>query len=121
RYRAWENVALPLVFSGTSAEDRKRAALPLLERVGLSGRAEHSPSELSGGEQQRVAVARALVTNPRLLLCDEPTGNLDSVNSDRVMDVLCEVHGQGTTILIVTHDEALAQRYATRILRMADG
>jgi len=121
RYKAWENVALPMVFAGASAEARRAKALPLLELVGLAGRADHTPAELSGGEQQRVAVARALVCDPPLLLCDEPTGNLDSANSARVMDVIRSVYAKGTTVLIVTHDEALAHAHATRIIRMADG
>lgn len=121
RYKAWENVALPLVFAGASAAERRARAMPLLELVGLGARADHTPAEMSGGEQQRVAVARALVLDPPLLLCDEPTGNLDSANSARVMDVIRTAHARGTTVMIVTHDEALAQANATRIIRMADG
>ena len=121
RFPAWENVALPLIFSGVARKERRRRALELLERVGLSGRADHSPSELSGGEQQRVAFARSLVSSPELLLADEPTGNLDSRTSAEVMTLLDEACAAGTTIVMVTHDEALATRHADEVLRMADG
>jgi putative ABC transport system ATP-binding protein len=119
--RAWENVALPLVFQGMGRAERRRRAHDLLERVGLSRRANHVPSELSGGEQQRVAIARALVNNPRMLLCDEPTGNLDSTTSGQILELLRETHAGGTTLVMVTHDAGLASSYASRTLRMADG
>ena len=119
--RAWENVALPLVFQGLGRADRKRRAHELLERVGLGKRANHVPSEMSGGEQQRVAIARALVNEPRMLLCDEPTGNLDTATSGQIMDLLNEAHRAGTTLVMVTHDPVLADTHAQKTLRMADG
>ncbi|MBZ0135462.1 MAG: ABC transporter ATP-binding protein [Planctomycetes bacterium] len=119
--RAWENVALPLVFQGLSRVERRKRAQELLERVGLENRANHVPSELSGGEQQRVAIARSLVNDPKLLLCDEPTGNLDTSTSAQIMDLLLESHRAGTTLVMVTHDPALAEKHAQRTLRMADG
>ena len=121
RLRAWENVGLPLVFAGCGRAERKRTALAMLERVGLSGRANHQPGQLSGGEQQRVAVARALVNNPRLLLCDEPTGNLDSETSAEIMELIVQTNRDGNTVLMVTHDPELAAKHATRTLRMTDG
>ncbi len=121
RFPAWENVALPLIFSGVARKERRTRALALLERVGLASRADHSPSELSGGEQQRVAFARSLVSSPELLLADEPTGNLDSRTSAEVMTLLDEACEAGTTIVMVTHDEALATRHAHEVLRMDDG
>ena len=119
--RAWENVALPLVFQGVGRFERKKRAHELLERVGLEKRAGHVPSELSGGEQQRVAIARALVNNPKLLLCDEPTGNLDTSTSDQIMELLLESHRAGTTLVMVTHDPDLAEQHTDRTLKMADG
>ncbi|MCC7509535.1 MAG: ABC transporter ATP-binding protein [Planctomycetes bacterium] len=119
--RAWENVALPLVFQGAGRLERKRRATELLERVGLSKRANHVPSQMSGGEQQRVAIARSLVNNPRMLLCDEPTGNLDTATSEQIMAILRDAHQGGTTLVMVTHDPDLAATYASRTLRMADG
>lgn len=118
---AWENVSLPLVFAGVKRAERRKRAGELLERVGLDRRAGHKPTELSGGEQQRVAFARALVSNPKLLLGDEPTGNLDSATSQQIMRLIVEENQRGTTIIMVTHDPDLAERYATRIVRMADG
>lgn len=119
--RAWENVALPLVFQGLGRADRKRRSHELLERVGLGKRTNHVPSEMSGGEQQRVAIARALVNEPRMLLCDEPTGNLDTATSGQIMDLLNEAHRAGTTLVMVTHDPVLADTHAQKTLRMADG
>jgi putative ABC transport system ATP-binding protein len=119
--RAWENVALPLVFQGLGRLERKKRAHELLERVGLDKRANHIPSELSGGEQQRVAIARSLVNEPRMLLCDEPTGNLDTSTSGQIMELLNESHRAGTTLVMVTHDPVLAEQHARRTLRMADG
>jgi putative ABC transport system ATP-binding protein len=119
--RAWENVALPLVFQGIGRFERKKRAHALLERVGLGKRANHVPSEMSGGEQQRVAIARALVNDPRLLLCDEPTGNLDTATSDQIMALLDESHRAGTTLVMVTHDPELAEKHTQRTLKMADG
>ena len=119
--RAWENVALPLVFQGIGRFERKKRALELMERVGLEKRANHIPSELSGGEQQRVAIARSLVNEPKMLLCDEPTGNLDTSTSEQIMTLLLESHQANTTLVMVTHDPALAEQHAQRTLRMADG
>lgn len=119
--RAWENVALPLVFQGIGRFERRKRAHELLERVGLDKRANHVPSELSGGEQQRVAIARSLVNEPKMLLCDEPTGNLDTSTSGQIMDMLLESHRANTTLVMVTHDPALAEEHAQRTLRMADG
>lgn len=119
--RAWENVSLPLVFAGVPRAERKRRADEMLERVGLARRADHRPTQLSGGEQQRVAFARALISHPRILLGDEPTGNLDSATSEQIMALMVEENRRGTTIVMVTHDPDLAERYASRIVRMADG
>ena len=119
--RAWENVSLPLVFQGIGRFERRKRALELLARVGLEKRADHVPSELSGGEQQRVAIARALVNDPKLMLCDEPTGNLDTATSDQIMELLLESHRAGTTLVMVTHDPDLAEKHTDRTLRMADG
>ena len=121
RFAAWENVSLPLVFAGVRRVERKRRALALLERVGLTSRADHRPSQLSGGEQQRVALARSLVASPRLLLGDEPTGNLDSATSAAILDLLAEAHRGGATVLLVTHDAELAAERAQRVVHMADG
>ena len=121
RYPAWENVALPLVFLGVGRRERRRRAAALLDDVGLAARVDHRPSELSGGEQQRVAFARSLVAEPRLLLADEPTGNLDSETSRQVIGLLQSAHERGTTLLLVTHDHEMAQGTADRVIRMADG
>ncbi|MHC4839577.1 MAG: ABC transporter ATP-binding protein [Planctomycetota bacterium] len=119
--RAWENVSLPLVFMGVGRSERKRKGMELLDRVGLSNRSGHVPNRMSGGEQQRVAIARALVNDPKILLCDEPTGNLDTATSSQIMDLLNDAVSGGTTLVMVTHDPELAERHATRTLRMADG
>jgi predicted ABC-type transport system involved in lysophospholipase L1 biosynthesis ATPase subunit len=119
---ALENVVLPLVFAGRPPRTRREAARRALEAVGLGARLEHRPSELSGGEQQRVAVARALVNDPAVLLADEPTGNLDSATADEIMAMLDRhVRAHGTTLVLVTHDEELAGRYTDRVLRLQDG
>jgi len=118
RTTALENVEIPMVY-GTGRVDRKRAK-QALERVGLGGRANHFPTELSGGEQQRVAVARALINNPALILADEPTGNLDAEAASPVMDLLQSLHAEGRTILLVTHDPAVAS-YASRVILLRDG
>ncbi len=115
-----ENVVTPLLYAGVDEEDGRRRALASLERVGLLGRAEHRPSELSGGEAQRAAIARALVTEPRLILADEPTGNLDSVTGEEIARLLETLHREGRTFVLVTHNDALAQR-AERLVRLRDG
>jgi len=116
----FENVELPLTYRGTGAAERKAAAMAALERVGMSHRVNHYPSQLSGGQQQRVAVARALGGKPSILLADEPTGNLDSKNGDAVMSLLEELHGEGATICMVTHDDRFA-RHAQRQIHLFDG
>ncbi|MEM6956010.1 MAG: ABC transporter ATP-binding protein [Myxococcota bacterium] len=114
--RAWENVALPLTYAGTPRRDRRARAMALLDRLGLADRTDHLPSELSGGQRQRVAIARALVTDPPLILADEPTGNLDSKTTDDVLKLLEEIHREGRTVVVVTHEEEVAQRAARRIV-----
>ncbi len=120
KLNAWENVAQPLVFSGVLLAERRRAAEHMLDRVGLSDRRGHYPSQLSGGQQQRVAVARALVTRPALILADEPTGNLDIASRDSVLALFEELHADGNTIVIVTHDSSIATR-CTRVVKIHDG
>jgi putative ABC transport system ATP-binding protein len=118
---AVENVELPLLLLGKSAGDARSTALDALSAVGLGDRSEHRPSELSGGQQQRVAIARAIVHNPSVILCDEPTGNLDSATSASVMTLLKSINEKmGTTFLLVTHDSDVATQ-CSRILRMEDG
>jgi putative ABC transport system ATP-binding protein len=117
---AAENVELPLLLNGTSSKGARRRALETLDRVGLSRRADHRPNELSGGEQQRVAVARALAIEPALVWADEPTGNLDTTTADRVMGLLRELHGEGLTLVLVTHDRAIGGT-AQRVVEMTDG
>ena len=119
---ARENVSLALAFAGLGKGDRRMRSLELLDRVGLSKRADHLPSELSGGEQQRVSIARAIANEPQVLLADEPTGNLDSSRAAEVMGVLDEMRlRDGKTIVLVTHDRELADRFATRVIRLKDG
>ena len=120
RLTALENVELPMVFAGISPKDRSERAMKAIARVGLSERAVHRPDQLSGGERQRVALARATVMGPRLLLADEPTGNLDSVSGRQILDLLDEMNDQGLTLIVVTHDPAVARR-ADRGLVMTDG
>ncbi len=120
RTSAAENVELPLLYSGVSARERHRRAVEALERVGLADRADHHPNQLSGGQQQRVAIARALVTRPRLILADEPTGNLDSRTSVEVMALLQELGRGGMTVVLVTHEPDIAE-YAARVVTMRDG
>jgi putative ABC transport system ATP-binding protein len=115
-----ENVELPLTYRGMTAEERKERAHASLERVGMTHRANHYPSQLSGGQQQRVAVARAVAGDPAILLADEPTGNLDTRNSESVMDLLRELHRGGATICMVTHDARYAQ-HADRVIALLDG
>jgi putative ABC transport system ATP-binding protein len=116
----WENVELPLTYRGLEAGDRRERVAEALAKVGLTARAKHYPAQLSGGQQQRVAVARALGGRPSLLLADEPTGNLDSKNGDAVMALLRELHGEGATICLVTHDLRHA-RDSQRTIHMFDG
>ncbi|WP_276361129.1 ABC transporter ATP-binding protein [Daejeonella sp. H1SJ63] len=120
RSSSLENVALPLVYAGIGREERERRALHTLESVGLGNRVHHKPNELSGGQRQRVAVARALVNKPSIMLADEPTGNLDTKTSVEIMGLLEEIHSKGNTIILVTHEEDIAQ-HAHRIVRMRDG
>jgi putative ABC transport system ATP-binding protein len=117
---AVENVTFPARFSGVPARIRKERGLELLDRVKLLDRAYHKPSELSGGQQQRVAIARALVNHPALILADEPTGNLDSASGESIMSVLKDLHAEGATVIIVTHDSRLTG-YATQIVQILDG
>jgi len=117
---AWRNVELPLCYSGVGRAERKRRAVKALERVGLGDRLDHRPGELSGGQQQRVAVARALVTDPALILADEPTGNLDSHSTADVLRLFAELHDQGRTIVLITHESDVAES-AQRIVRIFDG
>jgi len=119
---AQENVGLALAFAGLRGQQRRERAANLLDRVGLRDRLEHRPSELSGGEQQRVAIARALANSPKVLLADEPTGNLDSIRAHELLGLLREmVRHDGLTILMVTHDHELANQFANRIILMKDG
>jgi putative ABC transport system ATP-binding protein len=116
----FENVELPLTYRGIKAAERKKRVMDALERVGMAHRAKHLPSQLSGGQQQRVAVARAVAGDPLILLADEPTGNLDSTNGEAVMELLRELHGQGATVCMVTHDPRYA-RHADRQVHLFDG
>jgi len=120
RRSALENVMLPLRFSSVSREAAKNRAVELLKRVGLEDRMEHEPSELSGGQRQRVAIARALINNPSLILADEPTGNLDSKTSKEIMALFDELHANGQTIIVVTHEQEIAQ-HAQRVVTLSDG
>ena len=116
----YENVELPLKYLNISASERKARVTAMLKRMNISHRAQHYPQQLSGGQQQRVAIARAVVANPKLILADEPTGNLDSRNGKEVMDLLCELNKEGTTIVMVTHSQKDAS-VAQRIINLFDG
>jgi len=120
RSTALENVALPLVYAGLGKEEREARAAEVLTQVGLADRMDHRPNQLSGGQRQRVAVARALVNNPALILADEPTGNLDSKTSLEIMKLFDEIQAAGNTVVLVTHEEDIAQ-HAKRVIRLVDG
>jgi len=120
RASALDNVSLPLVYAGYSSSERKDLAMKALEDVDLVDRATHKPNELSGGQRQRVAIARALVNNPSIILADEPTGNLDSKTSYSIMDLFSMLHEKGNTIIMVTHEEDIAE-YSKRVVRLKDG
>jgi putative ABC transport system ATP-binding protein len=120
RATALQNVELPLIYGGVSSEERRKRAWDALDAVGLRDRAVHRPNELSGGQRQRVAIARALVNRPSIILADEPTGNLDSRTGEEIMTILNAIHGAGNTIVIVTHEEYIAE-HAKRIVRLLDG
>lgn len=120
RTTALDNVALPMVYAGYSKPERHERAKEVLNQVGLSDRMDHQPNQLSGGQRQRVAVARALVNKPSIILADEPTGNLDSKTSIEIMNLFNDIHKNGNTVILVTHEEDIA-RYAHRIIRLKDG
>lgn len=120
RYDALENVALPLIYAGAGKQQRIQRAEMVLKQVGLSDRITHKPNELSGGQRQKVAIARALVNKPSLILADEPTGNLDTKSSLEIMALFNQIYRNGNTIIIVTHEEEIA-RYSHRIIRLRDG
>lgn len=120
RTSALDNVRLPLQYAGISKQEQIERAVEALKVVGLADRMDHKPNELSGGQQQRVSIARALVNNPMLIFCDEPTGNLDSVTSHEIMEMLTALHDEGKTIIMVTHEDDVAA-YAQKIIRMKDG
>ena len=120
RLTAAGNVELPLLFGGTPRAERRRRVADVLAAVGLSGRATHRPSQLSGGERQRVAIARATITRPKILLADEPTGNLDSKSGTQILDLLDRMNDEGLTLVVVTHDPNVARR-ADRVIMMVDG
>ena len=117
---AVENVEIPLLLLGLNPDEARAKATEALEKVGLGDRCQHRPAELSGGQQQRVSIARALVHNPSVILCDEPTGNLDSDTSEQVMDLLTQLNESGSTLVVVTHDDEIAKR-CSRIIRIFDG
>ncbi len=120
RLSALENVALPLIYAGITKKERNERAMEMLGKVNLADRSHHKSNELSGGQIQRVAIARALVNNPSIILADEPTGNLDSVTSVEIMNLISEIHQQGNTVVLVTHEEDIAG-YAKRVVRLRDG
>jgi len=120
RATALHNVELPLIYNGTPAARRRKLSMEALERVGLADRVHHRPNELSGGERQRVAIARALVNQPSVILADEPTGNLDSKTGEEIMEIFENIHEAGNTIILVTHEEYIAEN-SNRIIRLRDG
>jgi putative ABC transport system ATP-binding protein len=120
RATSFKNVELPLIYGGVGSKERHERVWEALRRVGLEDRAKHRPSELSGGQRQRVAIARALVNNPSLILADEPTGNLDSATTAEIMEVFTALREQGNTIIVVTHEDDIAER-SDRIIRLLDG
>ncbi len=120
RASAMQNVELPLIYGGVASEERRRRAREALEAVGLGDRATHRPNELSGGQRQRVAIARALVNKPSIILADEPTGNLDSKTGEEIMSIFNRIHEAGNTIVMVTHEEYIAE-HSNRIIRLLDG
>jgi len=115
-----ENIEVPLFYQGVPENEAREKAVKIASRLGLADRLEHKPKELSGGQQQRVAIARSLVCNPILMLADEPTGNLDTKTGEEILEVIDELHAEGKTIVMVTHDDAVAQR-AQRVIRVSDG
>lgn len=117
---AFENVELPLIYRGVARKERERLSREALKKVGLEARMEHKPSEMSGGQQQRVAIARAIAQAPPVILADEPTGNLDSGSTKEIMEILKELHAEGRTVILITHDNEIAAR-AKRIIRIMDG
>jgi putative ABC transport system ATP-binding protein len=120
RLTAAENVALPLVYAGIPRKQRMEKALHVLDKVSLADRSHHKPNEMSGGQNQRVAIARALVNDPSIILADEPTGNLDTKTSYEIMDIFGKIHSGGNTVILVTHEEDIAN-HAHRIIRLRDG
>ncbi len=120
RITALKNVELPMIYAGVSAKERRKRAMEALRRVGLEERVEHKPNEMSGGQKQRVAIARALVNNPTIVLADEPTGNLDSISSEEIMDIFQQLNEEGVTVLIVTHEPDIAE-HTHRIVTFEDG
>ena len=120
RTTALDNVALPMVYAGYSKKERRERASDVLKQVNLSDRMDHQPNQLSGGQRQRVAIARALVNKPSIILADEPTGNLDSKTSVEIMNLFNEIHKNGNTVILVTHEEEIAE-YAHRVIRLRDG